>query len=99
MRVPEPRTEKNRLHPDLVTDGPLDDEVSRLTGLGARPVEVRQDPASMQNPGTWAVLEDPESHVLREQFLDNHQLERSRRAGPGSQEWPRASGGLRRAAG
>ena len=64
MRVPEPKTEANRLHLDLATDGPLDVEVNRLTGLGARLVEVRQDPASMQNPDTWAVLEDPEGHVF-----------------------------------
>ena len=64
MRVSEPKTEKNRLHLDLVTDGPLDDEVNRLTDLGARLVEVRKDPASMQNPDTWAVLEDPEGHVF-----------------------------------
>jgi len=64
MRVPEPKTEKNRLHLDLVTDGLLGDELNRLTGLGARLVEVRQDPASMQNPDTWAVLEDPEGHVF-----------------------------------
>jgi hypothetical protein len=64
MRVPEPKTEKNRLHLDLVTNGLLTDEVHRLTELGARFVEVRQDPASMENPDTWAVLEDPEGHVF-----------------------------------
>ena len=64
MRVPEPMGEKNRLHLDLVTDEPLADEVDRLTGLGARLVEVRQDPPSLDNPDTWAVLEDPEGHVF-----------------------------------
>lgn len=64
MKVPEPKTEKNRLHLDLVTNGPLADEVNRLTGLGAHLVEVRQDPTWMQNPDTWAVLEDPEGHVF-----------------------------------
>ena len=64
MKVPEPRTEKNRLHLDVVTEGPLADEVDRLTGLGARLVELRQDPASMANPDTWAVLEDPEGLVF-----------------------------------
>jgi hypothetical protein len=64
MKVPEPKTEKNRLHIDLVTQGLLADELTRLTGLGARLVEVRQDPASMENPDTWAVLEDPEGHVF-----------------------------------
>lgn len=64
MRVPEPKVGKNRLHLDLVTEGSLDDEVTRLQGLGARLVEVRQDPGTMTNPDTWAVLEDPEGHVF-----------------------------------
>ena len=64
MKVPEPKVGKNRLHLDLVTDGPLDDEIDRLKGLGARLVEVRQDPDTMDNPDTWAVLEDPEEHVF-----------------------------------
>jgi hypothetical protein len=64
MAVPEPRTEKNRLHLDLLTVGTLDDEVSRLTSLGATLVELRQDPPSLENPDTWAVLEDPEGHVF-----------------------------------
>ncbi|MFB4318317.1 VOC family protein [Actinomadura sp. 21ATH] len=34
QRVPEPKTAKNRMHPDLrVTD--MEDELARLTGLGA----------------------------------------------------------------
>lgn len=64
MRVPEPKIGKNRLHLDLVTDGSLDDEISRLRALGARLVEVRHDPDTMENPDTWAVLEDPEAHVF-----------------------------------
>ena len=64
MKVPEPKVGKNRLHLDLITEGSLDDEVSRRTGRGARLVEVRQDPDSMDNPDTWAVLEDPENHVF-----------------------------------
>ena len=64
MKVPEPRTQKNRLHLDVVTDGPLGDEVDRLTGLGAHLVEFRQDPDTLANPDTWAVLEDPEGLVF-----------------------------------
>jgi hypothetical protein len=64
MKVPEPRTEKNRLHLDVVTEGPLAAEVDRLTGLGARLVEFRQDPDTLANPDTWAVLEDPEGLVF-----------------------------------
>lgn len=64
MKVPEPKSGKNRLHVDLVTEGSLDDEITRLKELGARLVEVRRDPDTLQNPDTWAVMEDPESHVF-----------------------------------
>jgi hypothetical protein len=64
MKVPEPKVGKNRLHLDLVTEGPLDDEITRLKELGARLVEVRRDPDALQNPDTWAVMEDPEEHVF-----------------------------------
>lgn len=64
MKVPEPKVGKNRLHLDLVTDGPLEDEIGRLQALGARLVEVRHDPDTMKNPDTWAVLEDPEAHLF-----------------------------------
>jgi hypothetical protein len=64
MKVPEPNVGKNRLHLDLFTEGPLDDEVNRLKGLGARLVEVRQDPDTLENPDTWAVMQDPERHVF-----------------------------------
>jgi Glyoxalase-like domain len=36
MRVPEPKVVKNRLHLDLVTHGSMEEEVARLTELGAR---------------------------------------------------------------
>ena len=45
MKVPEPAAAKNRWHVDLVTPGDMSDEVDRLVELGARLVEVRQDPA------------------------------------------------------
>jgi len=32
--------------------------------LGARLVEVRQDPATHDNPDTWTVMEDPEGNVF-----------------------------------
>ena len=64
MRVPEPKVGKNRLHVDVVADGPLEDEVARLTGIGATLVEFRQDPSTLDNPDTWAVLEDPEGNVF-----------------------------------
>lgn len=64
MAVPEPRVGKNRLHLDVITEGALEAEVDRLVGLGARLVEFRKDPETMENPDTWAVLEDPEGNVF-----------------------------------
>jgi hypothetical protein len=64
MKVPEPKVGKNRWHLDLVIDGSMSDAVARLVKLGARLVEVRQDPATFDNPDTWTVLEDPEGNVF-----------------------------------
>ena len=62
MKVPEPKVGKNRLHLDLVTPGSMEAEVARLVGAGAQVVEVRQDPASFDNPDTWTVMRDPEGN-------------------------------------
>jgi len=62
MKVPEPKVGKNRLHLDLVTSGPMEAEVTRLVEAGAQMVEVRQDPASYDNPDTWTVMRDPEGN-------------------------------------
>jgi predicted enzyme related to lactoylglutathione lyase len=62
MKVPEPKVAKNRLHLDLVTSGPMEAEVTRLVKAGAQMVEVRQDPASYDNPDTWTVMRDPEGN-------------------------------------
>jgi hypothetical protein len=53
VRVPEPKTTKNRLHLDL---RPLDQEaeVARLVALGATYADVGQ------GDETWVVLADPE---------------------------------------
>jgi predicted enzyme related to lactoylglutathione lyase len=64
LRVPEPKTVKNRLHLCLQPDIPRDEEISRILGLGATLVN------DLRNPdGTgWAVLADPEGNefcVLR----------------------------------
>jgi hypothetical protein len=64
MEVPEPKVGKNRFHLDLVTDGSMSEEVERLVKLGARLVEVRQDPETLANPDTWTVLEDLEGNVF-----------------------------------
>ena len=62
MKVPEPKVGKNRLHLDLVTPGSMEAEVARLVEAGAQVVEVRQDPASFDNPDTWTVMRDPEGN-------------------------------------
>jgi hypothetical protein len=49
-RVPEPKIAKNRLHFDLRAPGPLDDEVHRLTELGAVVVRKDQELVVMQDP-------------------------------------------------
>lgn len=62
MNVPEGKTTKNRVHIDITTDGPLEDEVARLVAAGASVLELRQDPATLANPDTWAVMLDPEGN-------------------------------------
>jgi len=62
MKVPEPKVGKNRLHLDLVTSGSMEAEVARMIEAGAELVEVRQDPASFDNPDTWTVMRDPEGN-------------------------------------
>jgi Glyoxalase-like domain len=52
-RVPEPKIAKNRMHFDLRAPARLDDEVQRLTGLGA--VVVRKDPQLV-------MMHDPEGN-------------------------------------
>ena len=63
IRVPEAKTVKNRLHIDVNPVGcDQAEEVERLIGLGARPVDVGQ------GEQTWVVLADPEGNefcVLR----------------------------------
>lgn len=63
IRVPEPKTVKNRLHLDLSPiDSDRDSEVSRLEGLGARLTDLA--PAG----SSWVVMTDPEGNefcVLR----------------------------------
>jgi predicted enzyme related to lactoylglutathione lyase len=61
MEVPEPKAGKNRMHVDLLADR-LDEEVERLTALGARLIAVRRDDDSLANPDVWAVLADPEGN-------------------------------------
>lgn len=64
LKVPEPKTVKNRMHLCLRPHQRRDQEVERLLGIGARMYDDRRNP-----DGTgWAVLADPEGNefcVLR----------------------------------
>jgi hypothetical protein len=62
MNVPELKTVKNRLHIDVTVDGSLEDGVARLVTVGATLVDLRQDPETLANPDTWAVMQDPEGN-------------------------------------
>ena len=59
VKVPEPKTGKNRLHLDLAphTSQDRDAEIARLESLGATRVDVGQGVAS-----SWTVLADPEGN-------------------------------------
>lgn len=59
VTVPEPKTEKNRVHLDLQPqDRTRDEEVERLTALGAKFLDDQRRP-----DGTgWVVLADPEGN-------------------------------------
>ncbi|WP_411285717.1 VOC family protein [Lapillicoccus sp.] len=66
LKVPEPKSVKNRMHVCLrPTDRTRDEEVDRLLGLGATLVNDLRN----AEDGGWAVLADPEGNefcVLRE---------------------------------
>jgi hypothetical protein len=58
LKVPEPKTIKNRVHICVrPVDRSRDEEVERLLGLGARLVDDLRDGDS-----GWAVLADPEGN-------------------------------------
>jgi Glyoxalase-like domain len=58
LKVPEPKTVKNRMHICLrPTDRTRDEEVDRILGLGATLVDDRR-----KGDKGWAVLADPEGN-------------------------------------
>ena len=58
LRVPEPKTVKNRMHLCLrPTDRSRDEEVERILALGATMYDDRRD-----GDRGWAVLADPEGN-------------------------------------
>ncbi|RSS70347.1 VOC family protein [Streptomyces sp. WAC06614] len=61
IRVPEGKTVKNRVHLDIQpANRTRDEEVERLTGLGARIVDDQRRPDGRG----WVVLADPEGNEL-----------------------------------
>jgi len=60
IKVPEPRTVKNRVHLDLGSDN-REAEVARLVGLGAARGETHRMP---EHNVTWTVVQDPEGNEL-----------------------------------
>lgn len=60
IKVPEPRTVKNRVHVDFGADN-REAEIERLIGLGA----TRGETHTMPEYGiTWTVVQDPEGNEL-----------------------------------
>ena len=58
IRVPEPRTVKNRVHLDVQPDVPRDDQVAALLEMGATLVADHRQP----DGGGWVWLADPEGN-------------------------------------
>jgi hypothetical protein len=58
IKVPEPRTVKNRVHVDLRSDD-REAEIERLIGLGAT-----RGATHAEYGVTWTVLQDPEGNEL-----------------------------------
>lgn len=55
-QVPEPKTAKNRVHSDFMTDDPTQ-EIARLVDLGARRVADKDEWGHQ-----WTVMADPEGN-------------------------------------
>jgi predicted enzyme related to lactoylglutathione lyase len=58
VTVTEPKIVKNRVHLDLVPNGPQAEELARLESLGAQVIDDRRHAA----PGGWVVMADPEGN-------------------------------------
>ena len=57
VKVPEPKTVKNRMHLDIVPDDrSQDEEIARLTAIGASVVSDRRPEFG------WVILADPEGN-------------------------------------
>lgn len=62
FRVPEPKSNKNRVHVDLATRDP-ESEIERLLTLGASLADDGPEPKWRTGNGTkWVVMHDPEGN-------------------------------------
>jgi glyoxalase superfamily protein len=62
FQVPEPKTEKSRMHVDLASREP-ESEIERLRSLGASLVDSADSPMWRTGHGTrWVVMRDPEGN-------------------------------------
>lgn len=59
LKVPEPRTAKNRCHVDLAVapGGDPEDEIARLVGLGAKRGDDKDEWGH-----SWTIMQDPEGN-------------------------------------
>jgi catechol 2,3-dioxygenase-like lactoylglutathione lyase family enzyme len=57
QKVPEPRTEKNRLHIDLIAGADVEAAAAVAESLGATRIQRHDDPAI-----SWIVMADPEGN-------------------------------------
>jgi predicted enzyme related to lactoylglutathione lyase len=55
--VPEPKAGKNRVHVDVASDRSLEEEVDRLTDLGAKVLNWAEE-----DGGVWCVMLDPQGN-------------------------------------
>jgi hypothetical protein len=58
-KVPEGKVVKNRLHLDVMPDGSMQEEVARLTELGATVLRTYDEDGQR-----WTVMQDPEGNEL-----------------------------------
>jgi hypothetical protein len=58
-KVPEGKVVKNRLHLDVMPDGSMEEEVARLTELGATVFRTYEEDGQR-----WTVMQDPEGNEL-----------------------------------
>ena len=90
VKVPEGKTVKNRVHLDVMpSDRTQDEEIARLTGLGARIVEDRRPEFG------WVLLADPEGNEFDVE-ISLTQLDEDQRRSLFNEAVPAADGPVQR---